>query len=100
MKARGAAEASAPDFDVAILGGGLAGNLLARQLRRTLPELRIGLFERSAATSYKVGEATVEIAANYLIRKLGLSSYLYEHQLPKNGLRYFFDDERRGLPLH
>ena len=65
-----------------------------------LPELRIGLFERSTATSYKVGEATVEIAANHLIRRLGLSSYLYEHQLPKNGLRYFFDGERRDLPLH
>ena len=88
------------DFDVAILGGGLAGNLLARQLRRALPELRIGLFERSTSASYKVGEATVEIAANYLVRRLGLSSYLYEHQLPKNGLRYFFDDATRSLPLH
>ena len=65
MATRAAADASL-DFDVAILGGGLAGNLLARQLRRTLPELRIGLFERSTSTSYKVGEATVEIAANYL----------------------------------
>ena len=41
------AAASRAELDVAILGGGLAGNLLARQLRRTLPELRIGLFERS-----------------------------------------------------
>ncbi len=96
----GPAGQSVCELDVAILGGGLAGNLLARQLRRTLPELRIALFERSSSTSYKVGEATVEIAANYLIRKLGLSSYLYECQLPKNGLRYFFDDERRDLPLH
>jgi flavin-dependent dehydrogenase len=97
--ARGAAASAGPELDVAILGGGLAGNLLARQLRRTLPELRIGLFEREGETSYKVGEATVEIAANYLVRKLGLSSYLYENQLPKNGLRYFFDDEHRSLPL-
>ncbi len=97
--ARSAAASAGPELDVAILGGGLAGNLLARQLRRTLPELRIGLFEREGDTSFKVGEATVEIAANYLIRKLGLSSYLYENQLPKNGLRYFFDDERRSLPL-
>jgi flavin-dependent dehydrogenase len=99
VKKRRETSGSAPELDVAILGGGLAGNLLARQLRRTLPELRIGLFDRSTASSYKVGEATVEIAANYLIRKLGLSSYLYENQLPKNGLRYFFDDERRSLPL-
>ena len=32
--------------DVAILGGGLSGNLLARQLRMTLPELSVALFER------------------------------------------------------
>jgi 2-polyprenyl-6-methoxyphenol hydroxylase-like FAD-dependent oxidoreductase len=75
-------------LDVAIVGGGLAGNLLARQLRLACPELRVGLFEQSTATSYKVGEATVEIAANYLTRKQGLTNYLYEHHLPKNGLRY------------
>jgi flavin-dependent dehydrogenase len=86
-------------LDVAIVGGGLAGNLLARQLRRAAPQLTIGLFEQEAATSFKVGEATVEIAANYLVRRLGLSTYLYEHQLPKNGLRYFFDTAERDCPL-
>ncbi|MCH8891620.1 MAG: tryptophan 7-halogenase [Myxococcales bacterium] len=86
-------------LDVAIVGGGLAGNLLARQLHRTAPELRVGLFERSTQPSYKVGEAVVEIAANYLIRKQGLSQYLYENQLPKNGLRYFFDDAERSTAL-
>ena len=34
-------------LDVAIVGAGLAGTLLARQLRRTLPELSVGLFERA-----------------------------------------------------
>ncbi len=90
---------SPEQLDVAIVGGGLAGNLLARQLHRRAPELRVGLFERSTRTSYKVGEATVEIASNYLIRKQGLSQYLYEHQLPKNGLRYFFDNAERNAPL-
>ena len=46
-----------------------------------------------------MGEATVEIAANYLIRKQGLSQYLYENHLPKNGLRYFFDNAERNAPL-
>jgi len=32
---------------VAILGGGLAGNLLARQLTRMVPGLRIAIFEKS-----------------------------------------------------
>src|SRR5215468_3111672 len=87
------------DLDVAILGGGLAGNLLARQLRRTLPALRVGLFEKATDRSYKVGESTVEIASNYLIRRLGLSQYLYDQQLPKNGLRFFFDTPDKNAEL-
>ncbi len=86
-------------FDVAILGGGLAGNLLARQLTRTLPGLRIGLFEKSTESSWKVGESVVEIGSHYLITRQGLSRYLYERHLPKNGLRYFYDDEAHALPL-
>lgn len=77
----------------------MAGLLLARQLVRGRPELRIGVFERETERSYKVGEATVEITANYLTRRLGLTGYLYENQLPKNGLRYFFDTEQRDASL-
>ena len=87
-------------LDVAILGGGMAGSLLARQLQRSAPELRVGLFERTRERHYRVGESTVEIGSNYLVRRLGLSRYLYEHHLPKNGLRYFFDSAERDLPLH
>jgi flavin-dependent dehydrogenase len=87
------------ELDVAIVGGGLAGSLLARQLHRRRPDLRIGLFEESTGTSYKVGEATVEIASSYLLRRQGLSSYLYENHLPKNGLRFFFDTPDASAPL-
>ncbi len=87
-------------LDVAILGGGLAGSLLARQLRRTLPQLRVGVFEKASESSYKVGESTVEIASNYLIRRLGLSAYLYDRHLPKNGLRFFFDTPAKDAALH
>jgi len=87
------------DLDVAVLGGGLAGNLLARQLRRRLPGLRVALFERSTERSYKVGESTVEIASHYLVRRQGLSRYLYEQHLPKNGIRYFFDSPELDLLL-
>ena len=85
--------------DVAILGGGLAGNLLARQLRRQVPQASVALFERDTERSYKVGESTVEIAANYLTRRLGLSTYLYKEHLPKNGLRFFFDTAARDAAL-
>ncbi len=86
-------------FDVAIIGGGLAGSLLARQLRMASPTLAIGLFEKQADTSYKVGESTVEIATNYFLRRVNLSAYLYEHQTPKNGLRFFFDGEDKNTDL-
>jgi len=86
--------------DVAIVGGGIAGTLLARQLRARLPGLRVTVFERGAAGgSFKVGESTVEIAAHYLVRRQKLAQYLYENHLPKNGIRYFFDGPKRDVPL-
>jgi flavin-dependent dehydrogenase len=88
-----------PELDVAILGSGLAANLLARQLGRQVPGLRVAMIERERATSFKVGEATVELFTNYMLRKLGLSTYLYEQQLPKNGLRFFFDRATRDAAL-
>jgi flavin-dependent dehydrogenase len=86
-------------LDVAVVGGGMAGTLLARQLKRARPSLSVAVFEKSTERSYKVGESLVEIAANYLVRRHRLSGYLYENHLPKNGLRYFFDDETCSTPL-
>jgi len=90
---------TATRFDVAIFGGGMAGHTLARQLRRSLPGLSLAVFDKSTDNPYKVGESMVELASNYLLRKLGLSTYLYEHQLPKGGLRFFFDAPGRDAPL-
>lgn len=86
-------------LDVAIIGGGIAGGALARQLRRRVLGLEIGVFERGVEPAFKVGESTVEIASAYLARRLGLSTYLYENHLPKNGLRFFFDDAGRSIEL-
>jgi flavin-dependent dehydrogenase len=77
----------------------MAGHLLARQLRRTVPELRVALYEKSTEDPHKLGESMVEIATNYFIRRLGLSSYLYDRHFPKNGLRYFYDDANRSTSL-
>jgi flavin-dependent dehydrogenase len=90
---------SVDKVDVAILGGGFAGSLLARQLKRRLPELEVVLLEKSTQRSFKVGESVVEIGASYLLRRQGLSRYLYDRHYPKNGLRYFFDSPERDLPL-
>ncbi|MBN4049540.1 tryptophan 7-halogenase [bacterium AH-315-N03] len=85
--------------DVAILGGGLGANLLARQIRRQVPEASVLLVEKSRTRQWKVGESTVEIAAHYLIAKQGLSTYIYDQHLPKNGLRFFFDSEAKDAEL-
>lgn len=87
-------------YDVIILGAGLAGSTLARHLGLAHPELSVLCLESASEVSdRKVGESTVEVASHYLVRRLGLGAYLYQHQLPKNGLRFFFDSEAKDLPL-
>jgi flavin-dependent dehydrogenase len=88
-------------WDVAICGGGLAGLLLARQLRREMPELSVVVVERLARplpdACHKVGESSVELGCQYFER-LGLRQYMLERQLPKMGLRFF--PGGGDLPLH
>ncbi|WBC14936.1 tryptophan 7-halogenase [Micromonospora sp. WMMA1998] len=80
--------------DVAILGGGITGLTLARQLRRALPDLRIVVAERQQhpvpEAAHKVGESSVEVQAHYLREVLGLQEHLDTEQLHKFGLRMFF----------
>ena len=79
-------------WDIVICGGGLAGLLLARQLRQELPELSVMVIERTTRplpdACHKVGESSVELASQYLER-LGLRDYLLDQQLVKLGLRFF-----------
>lgn len=88
-------------YDVAVLGGGLAGLTLARQLLLKHPNLKIALLEKRtfpvSETAYKVGESTVEIGAHYFGEELQLKKHLTEHQLPKFGLRFFFKDAYQTL---
>lgn len=89
------------DYDVIILGHGLAGGFLARHLGLEVgPDLRVLVLESAKEiTDYKVGESTVEVASNYMTRRLLLQTYLYQHQLPKNGVRFFFDSPEKDLPI-
>ena len=86
-------------LDVAIIGGGLAGSLLARQLSRAVPGHRIAVFDKKVDYTHNVGESIVELGSHYLIRRLGLSTYLYDRHYPKNGLRFFFDSPAKDCPL-
>jgi flavin-dependent dehydrogenase len=86
-------------YDATLIGGGWAGQALARQLRRRLPSLRVLIVDSAESFDWKVGEATVDLAAHYLLQRLGLSTYLYRNQLPKNGLRFFFNDAAASARL-
>lgn len=82
----------APQVDVAILGAGLAGLSLARQLLlRT--DKKILLLDRSPqvpTARQKVGESTVQLGAYYFSRVLDLEEHLFREQLLKYNLRFYW----------
>ena len=80
-------------YDVAVIGGALSGASTALLLKRADPTLRIVLIEKNAAFKRRVGEATVEVSGYFLCRKLGLTRFLTETQLCKNGLRFWFSND-------
>ena len=88
-------------YDVAILGGGLAGLTLTRQLLMARPQLRIAVIEKRSfpvsETTHKVGESTVEIGAHYFGEELQLKKHLADQQLPKFGLRFFFKSPHQSM---
>lgn len=86
--------AEAPNYDVLILGGAFSGAATAILLRRDHPQLRIGIVEKAEAFDAKVGEATTEMSAMFLTRRLAMWQHLEAEHLPKEGLRYWFTNER------
>jgi flavin-dependent dehydrogenase len=76
------------------MGGALSGAGTAIQLLRERPELRVLIVEKSTAFTRKVGEATVEISTYFLTRSLGLTKHLNESHLSKQGLRFWFNNDR------
>lgn len=82
------------EFDLALLGSGLAGLTLALQVLRARPSTRIVLLEKVVhpvpEAAHKVGESSVEIGGHYFSHVLGLEEHVRERQLIKFGLRFFF----------
>ncbi len=86
-------------YDVIIIGGALSGGSAAMLLLRKNPHLRILIVEKSSRFTRKVGEATVEVSCYFLTRVLGLTQFLNETQIAKQGLRFWFaNDEVKSLP--
>jgi flavin-dependent dehydrogenase len=81
-------------YDVIILGGAFSGASAAILLRREVPKLRVLIVEKAAAFDAKVGEATTEMSAMFLTRRLGMWQHLENDHLPKEGLRYWFSNDK------
>lgn len=88
------------ECDVLIIGNSLAGGTLALQLSRQQPDLKICVVEKKEDFDYWVGESTLPLWTDYATRILGLGPYLWKHHMLKHGLRFFFDNEEKNLPLH
>ncbi|MGB3402681.1 MAG: tryptophan 7-halogenase [Microcoleaceae cyanobacterium] len=80
------------EYDVVIMGAGFAGLCQARHLMLNVPNIRIALIdprpEERSNKDLKIGESTIEIAALFLSKELGLHDYLIEHHAPKKGLNF------------
>lgn len=80
-------------YDVVVIGGALSGAATATLLLRQNPGLRLLIVEKSAQLTRRVGEATVEVSAYFMGRVLGLTQYLNESHLVKQGLRFWFQND-------
>ena len=84
---------AAESYDVAVLGGGLAGLTLAIQLKNHRPDTSIAVLEKregpAPLAAFKVGESTVPAGAHYFAKVVGMENHLNQRQLKKFGLRFF-----------
>lgn len=78
--------------DVVVLGGGLAGLTLARQLLLETDRSVLMLDRRTELppTRQKVGESTVQLAGHYLAKVLDLEPYLLHEHFMKYNLRFYW----------
>jgi len=85
------------DCDVLILGAGLAGITLARQILLSHPTKRIIMVDRREELppkEQKYGEATVQASGYYYGKVLDLQEYLLQEHYLKYNLRFYWPSGR------
>lgn len=84
-----------PHFNVVIVGAGLAGLSLARQLLLNSEKTILLLEKRTQIPMalQKYGEATVQLSAYYLSKVLDLEEHLLREHFMKYNLRFFWKTE-------
>ncbi len=85
-------------FDVVIMGGGMAGSLMAISILRNNPSARIAIVEQSPMFHKKVGESTSDVTAIFL-RRFDVDSILSK-QIKKTGLRFLFNSKNNQDPAN
>lgn len=85
--------------DVLILGASMAGSCLARHLKLKHPQLKVTVIDKKKEFDYGIGESMLEIFWDYAAKDLLLGPYLDSNHILKHGLRFFFDNEEKNLPL-
>jgi tetracycline 7-halogenase / FADH2 O2-dependent halogenase len=88
---------SPPFFDMVIIGSGLAGGCLARQMTLEHPNLKVLVLEKKENFDYWIGESTVEVFYDYITRTLKMGPYMWKKHFMKHGLRFFWDNEQHTL---
>tara|TARA_B110001450_G_C17642748_1_gene489898 strand:+ start:439 stop:1944 length:1506 start_codon:yes stop_codon:yes gene_type:complete len=91
-------QANCISYDLIVMGGALSGSATALLAKQMHPEMRILIIERSVIFKRRVGESTVEVSSYFLGKILGLSDYLLENHLIKQGLRFWFHNEKGQCP--
>src|SRR3954470_8296124 len=87
------------EVDILIIGAGLAGLCLARQVLLAAPEKRILMVDRLPeipSPKQKVGEATVQVSGYYYSRVLEMEEHLLREHFLKYNLRFYWKSQRGG----
>lgn len=87
----------ADSYDVVIIGAGLAGLTLSRQLLRETDKriLLVDRWKHIPSPRQKYGEATVQVSGYYFAKVLDLEEHLLLEHLPKYNLRFYWKSAGR-----